>query len=41
MAIAKVQKFKYINGILNPKSVDEYIPMDKTMCISYIHPLLM
>ena len=31
----------YINGIITSENVGEYIPMGKTLCISYRHPLLM
>ena len=31
----------YINGILTPENIDEYIPMDKNICRAYRPPLLM
>ena len=31
----------YINSILTPENVDEYIPMDKTICRAYRPQILM
>ena len=31
----------YITGILTPENVDEYIPMEKTLCRAYMPPILM
>ena len=33
--------FKCINSIIMPQNVDDYTPMDKTLCISCNPPLLM
>ena len=31
----------YMNGIITPENVYEYIPMNKTLCRAYSPPLLM
>ena len=37
---SNVKMTNYINGILTPKNVDEYLPMYKNIWISYSTPLL-
>ena len=38
MTAAMVKTVKYIDGILTHKDFYEYIPMEKTLCRSYMPP---